>query len=127
MNDPLKATEADIKSVLDSLMKTIDAERRASEPYREMFKASKHGLRSLLSKAERQYSRTSLDLYQVFKEIGIAEGKENELWDAITLLPYLYRKARADISANEGMSCEADKTREVLNKWFQQFLRETPT
>src|SRR3990167_814498 len=102
--DILKATEADVKVVLDSLMSTIDKERRASQPYREMFEASRHGLRGLLSKAEHSFTKTSLDLYQVFEDIGIAEGKQNELWDAIRLLPYLYRKARADISAKEGSS-----------------------
>ena len=111
--------------MLTSLSSRITEERRKSEPYTEMFEASEHGMRKVLSVAHGKIQRTLLDLHQVMKDIGIEEGKENELWDALHLLPFLYRSARKDIGENEGMCCEADKTREILAKWYtEQFIKK---
>lgn len=114
-----------LKTVIQSLLGAADRERKSSEPYKAMFDASKDGLRGLLSHAHQAMEDTILNLFSALEELGIADGKRNELWDFLHMLPYVYRAVRSDISEKEGYVCEADKQRELIQKWVrEQFLIE---
>jgi hypothetical protein len=112
--------EEQIKTVIDSLFSRIQEERKQSEPYKDLFKASKNGIRGVLDKANDDIMNILMNVHAVLEEKGFDKSKSNELWNTLHLLPYMFRQARRDISKNEGFCCEADKMREIVYQWFME-------
>ncbi len=108
--------EAEIKesigNVLQALVARATEERRKSEPYKEMFEASEHGLRGAIDKASNEMMRVVLNLCEVIKE---RTGKEvnNDLFFMLSGLPLFSQLIRKHIVDTEGNCCCADKMREI--------------
>lgn len=115
-----------LESVLTSLSESIKSERRKSEPWAEMFEASRGGLRGALSEANNKIERVLLDLFDAVKERGLLNPdveSRNAFFEELHFLPAICRAARRDISAVEGYTCEADKMRQAAYLHYEKFLK----
>lgn len=112
--------ENEIKEVLDSLYKRAREERESKEPYKNLFKASEKGLKSLLSQASKDCNGIIINLGSVIeKKFNIKLS--NKLYKLLKLMPYALGDLRKEISEKESGPCEADKMREI---YYQEVLEE---
>lgn len=100
-----------LREVMVGLFGRAEVERRATEPWKDLFKASEDGLESLLSAAASQANIVIMSLADVIKtKFGIARVSP-KLYGLLKALPFAMNELRDQIDEREGMTCCADKAR----------------
>lgn len=111
--DKIKAA---IKETLRGLSDLATTERKQSQPYKDMFKASEFGLRGAIDQASNDMMRIVLNLCQVIEDrTGVKV--DNDLFLMLSGLPLFTQLLRKHITDAEGCSCCADKMREIAFKF----------
>lgn len=105
-----------LKKVMLSLFEHATEERKKSEPYAEMFKASEHGLRGLLDKANDKMTSIVLDVVQVIED-RTGKSVDNDLYYLLLGLPLFRSSLEKEIYKEEGMCCSVDKAREIAKNF----------
>lgn len=109
-----------LDDVCSSILKRADEERQQTQPWKDLFKASEEGLRGLLSESERQMTSIVLNTSKMITaKFGIRCS--NKLFRLIQALPYAMLCARDKIHEEQGLSCCADKARQV---YYQEVMDE---
>lgn len=113
-----------LKSVMEHLLDLADTERKKSKPYKDMFKASEHGLKGLLDDANDKMEGIILDVMAVIKE-RTGQEVDRELFYFLQCLPFFRDRIEQHISANDGFSCSVDKARELAKDYALKELAES--
>ncbi|MHB1758250.1 MAG: hypothetical protein ACYCT9_12225 [Leptospirillum sp.] len=111
-----------IGTVLDGILKAADEARRNSDGYKNLFALYKDGgLAKAIFQAEEDMHKIVMDLGSVIKG-STGKSPDNELYDVMLALPLVFRLVRKDINDKEGMSCCADKMRDLIKNYFYRKL-----
>jgi hypothetical protein len=125
MDDKDKLDENSFKETMDmiftSLLDKAAEERAETEPYKELFEASTHGLRSFVRELERKATSVTLDASQVLESKGFEVT--NEIWDFLTLIPFFSRRLERAIMDKEGFGCCVDKTYHIIYLRLLELLK----
>lgn len=118
----MKIDPSVFEKVITDLLAKASEERKKTEPYKDMFEASQHGLRGLLDDANSKMERIILDVAEVIEE-RTGANISKEMWVLLRCLPLIQDQLQSHISKTEGFSCCADKMREIICKYAldQQF------
>ena len=88
----------------------------------ELFSLYKDGgLAKAVFQAEEDMSKIGMDLCVLIRNTT-GKNVDNELYDVILALPLVFHLVREDINKNEGMSCCADKMRDLVKNYFYKKL-----
>jgi len=109
-----------LETVFSALAKRFEEESSQTEPWKNLFKASDQGLKGILSEADMQMMRVVLNTTDVIKKkFGIRMS--NKLYNLIKALPFVMNRLKDTIREQQGLSCCADKAREVF---YQEVMAE---
>lgn len=110
-----------LKDVIGNILDRAEQERKASEPYKDLFKASENGLRGILSNASNQIDNIVLTTLTVIQEKFELPRVSDKLFRLIQVLSYASSLCEDNISHKEGFSCCVDKTNHII---YQEILEE---
>jgi len=109
-----------LESVFNGILKRSHEEREQTEPWKNLFTASEQGLRGILSEANSQMVRVTIDTTDIIqKKFGIRCS--NKLHGLIKALPFVMNKLGDAIHDEQGLSCCSDKARQV---YYDEVLAE---
>lgn len=108
-----------LETVMNSLLEQAKIARQNEDTYKDMFEASKYGLRGLLDKLDHEMTSLVLDAVQVIND-KTGKNVDNETFYLMMALPFLRDKLERDIQQKEGHVCSVDKARELV---YQIVLR----
>ena len=107
--------------MIGSILELADKERKASEPYKNLFKKTEgKPLPIFLSEVEREMTGKVLDAIAILEERGIKVN--NEAYYFLLALPLTAHVLEKHIQKTEGSACCVDKTYHLLEKEFNKLL-----
>lgn len=119
--DPLrrKIIEPFSKEVMDEVVECLlgraDRERKASEPYKNLFKRTEgKPFPVQLREVERDLTNTILNYSKILEANGYKVN--DETWEFLLALPILAHKLEEDIKKNEGRSCGYEYARDIVKQ-----------
>ena len=116
--------ETSLKETMTKLADSIKQDRRASEPYKDLFKAAEgNNWEGLLRKMEHQMMRVVLDGAQAIED---KTGKPipKDIFDLLRLLPFAVDKTEQSIRKADGFTCCVDKTYWHLHNCIEKELNK---
>lgn len=113
--------EATLATVIEHMCSVARSEAQKTEPWKNLFASSEHGLQGLLSETQHQMNAVVHNTIDVIKQKFEIKRVSNELYDLIKLLPYAGAALRESITKEQGNCCCADKTRRI---YYEQVLAE---
>lgn len=125
-SDPL-SPEADeafgkaLEEVCNGILQRADAKRRETDAWKNLWAASEHDLRSLLSEADHQTGSIILALADVVQKRFGLKHLSDKLYNLLKALPFAMWNVRERINDTQGLSCCADKARQV---YYEEVLAE---
>lgn len=99
-------------NVFDSIVKAADEHRKETDSYKNLFGASEHGIRGLLSDAHDKMMSIVLDVVQVIED-RTGSTVNNDFFYLLCALPLARQVMSMNISNNDGLTCSVDKAREL--------------
>ena len=110
-----------LQSVCDGILSRADEERKKTEPWKQLFAASEGGLRGILSDSSRQMMTIALNTHAMIKEKFHLDHSSPKLFNLVKALCFAMNHVRNEIDDSQGMSCCADKARQV---YYEEVLAE---
>jgi hypothetical protein len=111
-----------IKEVIDGILEVADKERKASEPYKDMFKRTNaKPFPVQLMTIEGEMIGVLLNYSTILNEHGYKI--DDNLWKFLLALPLLAHILEKDIIAKEGHVCSTDKVYKLLHQEFMKLLK----
>lgn len=122
MEQKIEGLESALKEVIGGILKEAEEERRKSDGYKNLFALYKDGgLAKAVFQAEEDMSKIGMDLCLLIRNTT-GKNVDNELYGVISALPLVFRLVKEDIREKEGMSCCADKMRDLVKNYFYRKL-----
>ena len=110
-----------IEAVVNGILEVADRERKASEPYKDMFKRTdKKPFCVQLMEVEGEMMRVVLNYHAILEEHGYKVS--NEGFRFLYSLPLLAHVLEKDIEEKEGSACCVDKTYRLLHQEFSKLI-----
>ena len=118
---PPLSSEADeafgkaLENVVSSILERSDAERRETQPWKNLFKASEGGLEGIIYEADHQLMAIVLSTAEtISQKFGVRCS--NKLFNLVKALPFALNQVEDEIQNSQGFSCCADKARRVYGE-----------
>lgn len=108
--------------VIDRLCKLADEKRKETDGYADMFEASEHGIRGLLSELNDKIMGLVLSACTVIEE-RTGNSVDNELFAFLRGISLYWGELEKEICDKEGLCCSVDKVRELAKEYALSRLR----
>lgn len=110
-----------LKDVFSFILKRAEDERKQTEPWKQLFVASEHGLAGILDNAEHQMMAPVLSLCDIIQEKFGIPRISDKLFQLLQALPFAMNAVTKSIEDTQGRACSADKARRV---YYEEVLAE---
>lgn len=101
-----------LETVVLSILERSDAERRESEPWKDLFRASEGGLEGIIYDADHKLMEIVLTTTDVISQkFGVRCS--NRLFNLVKAIPFALNRVSDEIEESQGHVCHADKARRV--------------
>lgn len=110
-----------LEEVCCGILQRAEHDRRQTDSWKNLWAASEHDLKGLLSEASDQTGSIILNLCSVIQERFGIKHLSDKLYNLLKALPFAMNHVRDKINDEQGLSCCADKARLV---YYEEVLAE---